>query len=136
MQPVPDGIYVASSLDWKPWNEAIAMISLTADHEIVDAAHAIDAEFWRAHLQLRRGWLGEGGWPTVREPIEARRQDFINVSRRHLAHPGPPLRRLGGRPAPEDSFWEFRRSYFSSEAGLAPETDLQNQIRPASLPGR
>jgi hypothetical protein len=134
VEPVPDGIYVPNSLDWKPWNEAIAMISLVADHEIVNAAHAIDAEFWRAHLQLRRGWLGEGGWPALRDPIEARRQDFINTSRRHLARPGPPLRRLTGRPAPDDPFWEFRRSYFSPEAGLPLESGPQDQDRPQSSP--
>ena len=117
-EPVADGVYVPNSLDWRPWNEALATIILVADHDIVLAAQEIDAEFWRVHLQLRRGWLGDGGWPALRDPIEARRQDFINTVRQHVVRSGPPLRRVTGRPAPDDSFWEFRRSYFSSPERL------------------
>jgi hypothetical protein len=112
-EPVPDGVYVPNSLNWKPWNEALGGISLVASHDIVQAAQAIDAEFWRIHIQLRRGWLGDGGWPALRDPIEGRRQDFVNTTRRHLASSGPALRRITGRPGPDDPIWEFRRSYFS-----------------------
>ena len=130
VEPVPDGTYVPNTLDWRPWNEAIATISLVADHDIVHAALAIDAEFWRAHQRLRRGWLGEGGWPALRDPIDARRQDFINAARRHLARPGPPLHRLNGRPARDDPFWELRRSYFSADRSDSPEAGLPGQDQP------
>jgi hypothetical protein len=117
-QPIasaPDGANVPTPMDWRPWNEALAMIDLVAEHQIVEAAHAIDAQIWPVHQQLKRGWLPDGGWLAVRDPIEARRQDFVNIARRRLAAPGPPLRRLTGRPASDDPMWEFRRSFFTAD---------------------
>jgi hypothetical protein len=34
----------------------------------------------------------------------------VNIARKHLAPPGPLLRRLTGRPVADDPFWQFRRS--------------------------
>lgn len=99
-------------MDWKPWNEALAMIALVADYDIVEVAQAIDAQIWPVHQQIKRGWRPDGGWFSMRDAIETRRQDFVNIARQRLAAPGPPLRRLSGRPAADDPFWEFRRSYF------------------------
>jgi hypothetical protein len=113
--PAPDGLSVPTSMDWKAWNEALAMISLVGDHRIVEAAQAIDAQIWPVHQQIKRGWSPAGGWPQMREPIDARRQDFVNIARQHLAPPGPPLRRITGRPAADDPFWQFRRSYFAPD---------------------
>lgn len=42
-------------MDWKAWNEALAMIVLVADHQIVEAAQAIDAQIWPVHQQIKRG---------------------------------------------------------------------------------
>jgi hypothetical protein len=95
------------------WNEALARINLVTADEIVEAAHAIDDEIWPNHQQIKRGWIPEGGWPRQRDRIEARRQAFVNIAGRHLAAPGPPLRRLSGRPPADDPFWQFRRSYGS-----------------------
>lgn len=114
--PAPDGANVPTPMDWRPWNEALAMIDLVANHEIVEAAQAIDAQMWPVHQQLKRGWSPDGGWLTLREPIEARRQDFANIARKHLAATGPPLRRLTGRPPADDPLWQFRRSYFSPDS--------------------
>jgi len=47
-------------LEWRPWNEALAVIDLVADFQIVAAAHEIDAQIWRAHQQVKRGWVPEG----------------------------------------------------------------------------
>jgi hypothetical protein len=113
MDPSPDGANVPTPMDWRPWNEALAMVSLVGGYEIVEAAVAIDVQMWPVHQQIKRGWAPEGGWPSLRDPIEARRQDFVNIARKHLAPPGPPLKRLTGRPATDDPFWELRRSYFS-----------------------
>jgi hypothetical protein len=115
VEPAADGATVPTPMDWKPWNEALAMIVLVADHEIVEAAQAIDAQIWPVHQQIKRGWIPAGGWLKLRDAIEARRERFVNVARKRLAPPGPPLRRLTGRPAPDDPFWEFRRSYFSPD---------------------
>jgi hypothetical protein len=60
IQPAADGIRVPTSMDWKAWNEALAMIVLVADHQIVEAAQAIDAQIWPVHQQIKRGWIPEG----------------------------------------------------------------------------
>ena len=93
------------------------MIDLVADFQIVAAAHEIDAQIWRAHQQVKRGWVPEGEWPTVRDPIESRRQDFVNIARKRLSTAGPPLRRLTGRPPLDDPIWKFRRSPVRSGGG-------------------
>jgi hypothetical protein len=67
------------------------MVSLVAAHEIVQAAVAIHVQMWPVHQQIKRSWAPDGGWPSLRNPIEARRQDFVNIARRQLAPPGPPV---------------------------------------------
>lgn len=114
IEPAADGVSVPTPLDWRAWNEALVMIDLVADHDIVEAAQAIDEQIWPVAQQIKRGWVPEGGWPVLREPVEACRQEFVNVARRRFAAPGPPLRRLTGRPPSGDGIWQFRRSYFSS----------------------
>jgi hypothetical protein len=121
---VPDRVRIQTPLDWKPWNEALAMVNLVADHDIVAAAHAVDAEFWPVHQQVKRGWTKEGDWYKLRSPIEERRRDFVNVARKHLAPSGMPLRRLTGRPPDDDPFWELRRSYFANSGSQPGETPL------------
>jgi hypothetical protein len=37
VEPAPDGVRIRTSIDWKPWNEALAMVNLVADHDIVEA---------------------------------------------------------------------------------------------------
>ncbi|WP_146087405.1 hypothetical protein [Thermomonospora echinospora] len=96
-------------IDWRPWNEALAMVNLVADHDIVEAAHAIDMEMWPVHLKIKAGMTREGDWFGLRDKIESRRRDFVNVARGRLASAGPPLRRLTGRPTPDDPVWELRR---------------------------
>jgi hypothetical protein len=118
--PTAGQLDVPTSLDWKPWNEALAMISLVADHDIVDAALAIDAEFWPVHLKIKRGLAGEEDWRDLRDPIEAKRKDFVNVARQHLAPPGPLLRRLTARPAAGDPIWKPSRPHLDErEAGTS-----------------
>jgi hypothetical protein len=116
VHPAPDGTRVPTPMDWKAWNEALAMVALVADDEIVKAAQAIDAQMWPVHNQIKRAWIPGGGWFMLRDSIEARRKDFVNIARKHLAASGPPLRRLNGRPSSDDPFWEFRRSYFFPES--------------------
>jgi hypothetical protein len=128
IEEAPDGSPVPTRMDWRPWNEALAMISLVADYDIVEAAQAIDAEFWPIHVQIKRGWIRDRDWPRSRNPIDARRQDFVNIARKHFAASGPPLRRLTGRPAADDPFWKFRRSDFSLDSTdrierASPESD-------------
>jgi hypothetical protein len=131
----PDGASVPTPIDWRPWNEALAMINLVAGNQIVEAAHAIDDEIWPVHQQIKRGWVPDGGWPRQRDLIEVRRQDFVNIARRRLAPRGVPLRRMGGRPAADDPFWQFRRSYFltgNNASGITAKPDEPSSAGPSS----
>src|ERR1035438_9252711 len=69
------------------------MVNLVADHEITEAAQAIDAEVWPVHLQIRNGMTADGDWYALRDKVEARRRDFVNIARKRLSSAGPPLRR-------------------------------------------
>lgn len=33
VEAAPDGLRIRTSIDWKPWNEALAMVNLVADHD-------------------------------------------------------------------------------------------------------
>ncbi|TMR40886.1 hypothetical protein [Actinomadura geliboluensis] len=112
--PADEGARVPIPIDWRPWNEALATLALVADHRIVAAAQAIDRAFWPVGLQVARGWATDSDWYRLRNGIEDDRRDFVNVARKHLASPGPPLRRLTGRPDLDDPIWTLHRSYFSS----------------------
>ncbi|MFI1401154.1 hypothetical protein [Streptomyces sp. NPDC020681] len=94
-----------SEIDWRPWNDALAMVSLVADHDIAEAAHAIDEQIWRSHRALVRDRSTQGQWFALRDDIEDRRRSFTEIARRRLAVPGPVPRRLHGRPDTDDPMW-------------------------------
>ncbi|MEU1202386.1 hypothetical protein ABZ446_40070 [Streptomyces sp. NPDC005813] len=94
-----------SAVDWRPWNDALAVVSLVADHEVAHSAHSIDEEIWRTHIALTREASTQDQWFALRDRIEGRRRSFTEVARRRLAVPGPIPRRLHGRPDPRDPVW-------------------------------
>ncbi|MFF0523474.1 hypothetical protein ACFYTC_32640 [Actinomadura nitritigenes] len=113
--PVADeGVCIPTPIDWRLWNEALATVALIANHKIVKAAQEIDSAFWPAGLQVARGWTSDGDWFRLRDGIEGKRRDFVNIAREQLATSGPPLRRLTGGPDSDDPIWRLRRSYFST----------------------
>lgn len=117
--PVAEGVLVSHGIDFVAWNEALSMAGLVADHAIVQAALAIDAEIWPAHLQINRGWASDDGdWFKLRAAIETKRIAFVNTARQRLAAPGPALGQLTGRPPADHPIWELRRSYFASSMAL------------------
>lgn len=87
------------------------MVNLVADRRIVEAAQAIDAEIWPIHLKIKAGVLRGGDWFELRDKIESRQREFVNVVRQHLTSSGPPLRRLTGRPPPDDPLWRLGRLF-------------------------
>ena len=93
-------------VDWAPWNQALAVLNLVADHRIVAAAHQIDALLWEVNLRVGRGELEGPDWFAARDRMETARLGFVNTARQLLARPGPELRRLQGRPDPSDPVWE------------------------------
>lgn len=100
-ESIPQGVVVATSIDWRPWNEALSMVNLVADKDIAEAAHALDEQIWRVHIAVKRGLAPDEDWFALRSRIIAAQGDFITVSRRRLPLTGDPLPRLSGRPAPD-----------------------------------
>ncbi|MFJ6837570.1 hypothetical protein [Streptomyces sp. NPDC091209] len=104
-QPAGESTDGVSTIDWRPWNDALAMVSLVADHDIAHAAHAIDEEIWRAQLALVREVSTQERWFELRDLVEDRRRSFTAIARHRLAVPGPIPSRLHGRPDPQDPIW-------------------------------
>ncbi|MEU6227196.1 hypothetical protein [Streptomyces sp. NPDC047042] len=106
---LPQGVLAPTTVDWRPWNEALAIINLVARQDIAEAAHAIDEEIWRFHITVRRGLTPEENWLDLRGKVVAAQGSFIAVARRHLSITGDPLQRLDGRPGPDDPIWQTGR---------------------------
>ncbi|MFI9080077.1 hypothetical protein ACIGW8_27020 [Streptomyces sioyaensis] len=102
---VPQGVVLPTTIDWRPWNEALSMVNLVADRDIAEAAHALDEQIWRFHIIVRRGLTPEESWLVLRGRVVAAQNDFITVARRQLSLAGDPLERFSGRPAPDDPIW-------------------------------
>lgn len=96
----------APGVDWRLWNDALAMVGLVADHDVAEAAFVIDERIWRAHLALTRGMTTPDQWFALRDEVEDRRRRFAEIARRRLDVPGPVPRRLHGRPDTHDPVWE------------------------------
>ena len=102
---VPQGVALPTTIDWRPWNEALSMVNLVADRDIAEAAHALDEQIWRFHIIVRRSLTPEESWLVLRGRVVAAQNDFITVARRQLSLAGDPLERFSGRPAPDDPIW-------------------------------
>jgi hypothetical protein len=82
-------------VDWVPWNEALAKISLVADRAVVEAAGEVDAVFWRHSDRIDRGEVtDEAAWFEATEPMEAARLAFVNTAKRHVLGSADRLDRL------------------------------------------
>jgi hypothetical protein len=86
-------------VDWVPWNEALAVISIVGDQSLMDAAIRIDECFWPTGSRIDSLDVGADEWIKLRSEIESRRLDFVNASRRVLGRSGAPLQEILGRPA-------------------------------------
>jgi hypothetical protein len=82
-------------VDWVPWNEALARISLVADRAVVEAAGEIDAVFWRHSDRIDRDEItDEAAWFAATERMEAARLAFVNTAKRHVLGSADRLDRL------------------------------------------
>lgn len=54
-QLLPQGVVHRTTIDWRPWNEALNMVNLVADKDIAEAAHVLDEQIWRLHTKVKRG---------------------------------------------------------------------------------
>lgn len=68
-------------INWVGWNNALAILSVTADPRIFDAAEAVDGLFWIVSDDLNRR---SGDWVTHRQRLEAAHTHLVNLCRRHL----------------------------------------------------
>ncbi|MFD3400996.1 hypothetical protein ACFWUU_09985 [Kribbella sp. NPDC058693] len=96
----------AQRVDWAPWNEALAEISLIATTaEVVDAAGEIDQLFWQT-TELDRGELNnEIAWEAAVQGMEAARLNFINVAKKHVIGSRGRLERLPVRRPQSSEAW-------------------------------
>jgi hypothetical protein len=98
------------------------MVNLVAAHDIVEAAHAVDAEFWPVH-QLIKTRLDRGRrLARAPGPDRGTPSEFCERRPKAPCSAWPPLHRLTGRPAANDAFWQFRRSYFSPDQNRHTDT--------------
>ena len=76
----------AQRVDWSPWNEALAEISLiAASSEVVEAAGEMDQLFWQNTELVIRGEINdEMAWEVAVQGMEAARLNFINNAKRHV----------------------------------------------------
>ncbi|MEU5764516.1 hypothetical protein ABZ782_01160 [Streptomyces asoensis] len=102
---VPQGVVLPTTVDWRPWNEALSMVNLVADRDIAEAAHALDEQIWRLHTLVKRGLTAEEDWLALRARVQEAQNHFVTVARRRLALAGDPLERFSGRPSPDDPIW-------------------------------
>ena len=121
---VADPPGLPTPIDWRPWNDALDQVNLLADSKIAEAAQAIDREIWPVHLQIKNGETREGDWYPLRDRIETRRRTFVDTARSHLGSSGPPLRRLGGRPDPDDPIWRTLPPQSAETASVQSEEPL------------
>jgi hypothetical protein len=82
-------------VDWVPWNEALARISLVADRAVVDAAGEVDAVFWCHSDSIDRGEVtDEAAWFEATERMETARLIFVNTAKRRVLGSADRLDRL------------------------------------------
>jgi hypothetical protein len=86
-------------VDWNPWNESLAIISIVAEREVIDSANRIDEFFWTASLEIDDRKITDERWFALRREAESRRLEFVNTSRQVLGRSGPSLGQILGRPA-------------------------------------
>ncbi|MEV6033581.1 hypothetical protein AB0L65_20670 [Nonomuraea sp. NPDC052116] len=122
----------SKELDWNPWSNALGSLNTSVHQEIVDAAHAVDTEIWRAHRQIDVGLPALEMWFSLRDQIDLKRLDFVNAVRKHVTGQEP-LKRLGGRPAREDPIWRLGETG-SIEEGPAESSESRNRFE-QSQPG-
>jgi hypothetical protein len=69
-------------VDWTAWNQALALVWLMGDSEVIDAAARMDRIFWLCNSQIKDGQLTEEkSWTPMRSQMESSRLDFINIAR-------------------------------------------------------
>ena len=86
-------------VDWMPWNEALAMISLVGSPDLVQLSQEMDAAMWRASTAVACGRVTtDEEWDEFREALELTRLTFINAARRDIAKDATVIERLVSRP--------------------------------------
>lgn len=68
--------------DWTAWNQALAVVWLVNDPEVIEAAASMDRIFWLSSSQINNDQVrGDDDWIRLRNQMEQSRLDFINVAR-------------------------------------------------------
>lgn len=82
-------------VDWNPWNQALALISLVATPAAITAAEKMDAKFWLSTSRMESlGEFDEASWSEIVQDLRSVRLDFINIAREEIVGVGHGLERL------------------------------------------
>ncbi|MBO3753049.1 hypothetical protein J5X84_44010 [Streptosporangiaceae bacterium NEAU-GS5] len=113
-------------INWIPWNEALASLTLMAHVDLVEAALLIDESFWQCSRVMNRGDIrSEEAWERARNPIERARLDFVNTARRHITgRNAVPLARFVARTPLDliqDGTAHERDKSFPTSSAIDPE---------------
>jgi hypothetical protein len=72
-------------VDWNPWNQALALISLVATPAAIAAAEKMDAKFWLSTSRMESlGGFDEASWSEIVQDLRSVRLDFINIAREKI----------------------------------------------------
>lgn len=111
---------------WASWNQALTEVSLVCVTAVVDAAAALDEQFWRIDWAIRGGHADLQTWIEQRRPLDAARVSFIHTVRRQTATRYRRRVRTSGRPPEDDPLW---RSMPTTAAPVtAPEPQIHRSV--------
>jgi hypothetical protein len=88
--------------DWSPWNEALTMINLVGQDELVTLADRMDQAIWAVSRYLKSDSKDRSDhqWTRLRDELEETRLAFLNCARRSIAKEASAVTRLVARPRP------------------------------------
>ena len=82
-------------VDWKPWNQALALFSLVGTPAAIAAAEKMDTMFWQSTLRIEKlGTFDETNWSEIVQDLQSVRLEFINVAREEIVGMRHGLERL------------------------------------------
>ncbi|MFE7873564.1 hypothetical protein ACFUYE_24830 [Micromonospora humida] len=84
-------------VDWARWNAALARVHMVCPPSVVESAISLDEAFWHFSTGIRNK-VDEARWFQLRDSVEQRRLDFVNVVRKQLSPAAGALHRLVGKP--------------------------------------
>lgn len=84
--------------DWADWIRSLSVVYVVADSKIADQAREVDAALWHLTIHSTPTRIPADEWRALRDPLETKVLQFLNLARAELGSLGAPLHALWGRP--------------------------------------